>query len=430
MEMIQPNQGLSWYAAQDRVRGIQSALAQQEAQARLLLADAAQAEAAAPYAQEMALAELASKQALGAKRQADTTRVQGDTAAKERDLLNRTVVPLLNDLKRGKMGEAQFYPAIDNILANLPPELATSLTEADYARFRRLTPEQWQQVVQSSMSVKDQMAEKTQNMPEYVRLLQQQQEALANGDKVMADAIGQRIRKLTYIAPRAETGNDQRERKIQSLMAQGVPRNQAVNIVDRNLDIQVNPATGRIVMTDLVRGTATEVPIGEQQDDRVPVPQRQTLWDMSGQGVTGVVRTAQEAAGRVAGQVGVEIGTDVTERRQMFRSAQQDLIRSLAVNPRFPVAEMERIRKEVDITPKAFDSQPALRARMRAVDKTLRTRLAQATRDANDPNLPEDLRSSQAQNAAAIRNFLDQMGVGQPDAQSVFDEADRILEGR
>ena len=296
--MIQPNQGLSWYAAQDRVRGIQSALAQQEAQARLLLADAAQAEAAAPYAQEMALAELASKQALGAKRQADTTRVQGDTAAKERDLLNQTVVPLLNDLKRGKMGEAQFYPAIDNILANLPPELATSLTEADYARFRRLTPEQWQQVVQSSMSVKDQMAEKTQNMPEYVRLLQQQQEALANGDKVMADAIGQRIRKLTYIAPRAETGNDQRERKIQSLMAQGVPRNQAVNIVDRNLDIQVNPATGRIVMTDLVRGTATEVPIGEQQDDRVPVPQRQTLWDMSGQGVTGVVPTAQEAAGR------------------------------------------------------------------------------------------------------------------------------------
>jgi hypothetical protein len=204
--------------------------------------------------------------------------------------------------------------------------------------------------------------------------------------------------------------DDQRERKIQALQSQGLSRPDAENIVDRNLDIQINPATGRVVLTDLVTRRVTELPVGGG-GERTAIPESKTLYSLAGEGATGLAPAIAETGSKVTGQIGGPVAAKVTQRRQAIRTAQQDLIRALSVNPRFPVAEQERIRKEISIDPSILDSDESLRARMRAVDQALRIRLSQAERDANDPNLPEDLRSSQAQNAAAIRNFLDLMGV-------------------
>lgn len=229
-------------------------------------------------------------------------------------------------------------------------------------------------------------------------------------------------RKALYIAPTSSEG-DQRERKIQSLMAQGLDRARATNVVDRNIDIKINDATGRIVMTDLVTNQVTELPVvGAGQ--RAEIPSGQTLFDMSG-GVTGVVPGAAEAISGVTGQVGLPVARDTIERRQAFRTAQNDMVRALAVNARFPVAEMERIRDEINLAPGVFDSTESLQARMRSIDRSLRNRLSQIERDANDPSLPEALRSSQAQNAAAIRNFLDQLGA--PSAGKGISETDDAL---
>lgn len=220
-------------------------------------------------------------------------------------------------------------------------------------------------------------------------------------------------RKATYIAPRAQSEGDQRDRKIQSIMAQGLDRNQAANIVDGNVDIKINENTGRIVLTDLVTRQVTELPVGSATDQRVVVPPSESLYSQVGEGATGVVPGALEAASRVTGQLGLPVAKKTIEVRQGLRTAQGEMIRALAINPKLPVAEINRIRKEIDIDPSLFDSTDALKARMRSMDNSLRRRLAQAERDANDPNLPEDLRSAQAQNAAAMRNFLDQLGAPQ-----------------
>lgn len=220
-------------------------------------------------------------------------------------------------------------------------------------------------------------------------------------------------RKATYIAPRAQSEGDQRDRKIQSIMAQGLDRNQAANIVDGNVDIKINENTGRIVLTDLVTRQVTELPVGSATDQRVVVPPSESLYSTVGEGATGVVPGALEAASRVTGQLGLPVAKKTIEVRQGLRTAQGEMIRALAINPKLPVAEINRIREEIDIDPSLFDSTDALKARMRSMDNSLRRRLAQAERDANDPNLPEDLRSSQAQNAAAMRNFLDQLGAPQ-----------------
>lgn len=217
------------------------------------------------------------------------------------------------------------------------------------------------------------------------------------------------VRKATHVS---STGDDQRERKIQALMAQGLDRARATNIVDRNLDIKINEKTGSVVLTDLVTGSVRELPIASG-GERPPIPAGEALYDQVGQGVTGAIPFVAELVSGITGQVGLPVAEGTIERRQALRAAQQDLIRALAVNPRFPVAEMERIRQEVNITPGVLDSDEAMRARMRSIDKSLRIRLAQAERDAGDASLPSDMRSAQAQNAAAIRNFLDRLVVKQ-----------------
>lgn len=233
--------------------------------------------------------------------------------------------------------------------------------------------------------------------------------------RITRDQYEAAVRKANYIAPAGESRGDQRDRKIQALVDQGLPRSDASNIVDRNLDIQINPATGRVVLTDLVSRRVSELPVGSP-GERVAVPSENTLYDMTFQGVSGLAPAVVETGSKVTGQLGGPVGERTTEYRQAIRTAEQDLVRALSVNSKFPVAEQQRIREEIAISPKVLDSDASLRARMRSIDTSLRRRLAQAERDSNDTSLPDALRSSQAQNAAAIRNFLDTLGVPQESA--------------
>jgi hypothetical protein len=104
---------------------------------------------------------------------------------------------------------------------------------------------------------------------------------------------------------------------------------------------------------------------------------------------------------------------DVVENRQMYAIAANEMIRSLSLNPRFPVAEMERIRKEVNISPGAFTSPEAMRQRMQGVDRGLRMRLDNERRAMTDPNLSADAQSGAAIAVKDIENFLNILGVPQ-----------------
>lgn len=293
------------------------------------------------------------------------------------------------------------FEAQNSATANKPESTLGKLAE-DY-RAGRITKAEYEGARRKALYIAPSAADPID------RLYSAYQTAVQSGDTPRAEVLKRAIDLNTTRAP-AQDGNDQRERKIQALQSQGLSRPDAENIVDRNLDIQINPATGRVVLTDLVTRRVTELPVGSG-GERPAVAQGQTLYSMTGEGVTGLAPAIAETGSKVTGQVGGPVAEKVTQRRQALRTAQQDLIRALSVNSRFPVAEQERIREEIAINPSILDSDESLRARMRAIDQSLRIRLSQAERDANDPNLPEDLRSSQAQNAAAIRNFLDLLGV-------------------
>lgn len=218
-------------------------------------------------------------------------------------------------------------------------------------------------------------------------------------------------------------GPSQRDLKALNLMRQGVPQSTAYNIVDGVVDYEINPNTGRVVYTNKATGEVREVPIaGGVERQPLDMP---SLWRLTEtRDVAGIVPWAREMVGKITGQVGWETGTVPTEARQMFRSAQNDLIRALTLNPRFPVAEIERIQRETNIDPGVFDSDTSLRARMRAVDDYLSYRLQNERRVANDPNMPEQMREDANRAANDIANFLQLMGVpedeqGGPQIRSV-----------
>jgi hypothetical protein len=181
---------------------------------------------------------------------------------------------------------------------------------------------------------------------------------------------------------------------------------EARNIADGNVRIDVLES-GQVRRVNLVNGEVSEVPVASQGQE-IPVPQTgRTLYDLASQ-ATGPMSAVRAGLARV----GVPNDSTVTARTEV-KNAMQELTRALAVNPRFPVAEIERIRADTDLDPAILDNPTAMRARMRGLESYLSRRQAQAERDAADPSLPQEVREGQASNASSIRNFRAVMGVPQ-----------------
>lgn len=211
-----------------------------------------------------------------------------------------------------------------------------------------------------------------------------------------------------------------RERKIADLTARFVASGmddasavaKAQDIADGNLRIEVVPGLGVVREVNVVSGSAREVQLDEGQSAVVGATPQTTLYQLAQSGsIAGVVPGAQEALGKTVGQIpGVPVATDVIQARQEIQVAQNELVRALSVNRRFPATEMERIRKEIQIEPAMMDSTEALLSRMKGIDKSLRVRLANEEATAKNPNLPQQMRADAIQSARDIRNFLNRLG--------------------
>ncbi len=163
-----------------------------------------------------------------------------------------------------------------------------------------------------------------------------------------------------------------REREIEDVMAtHGLDRQDAGKLVDGLIQVTPDPTGGRLFITDLVDGTSR---IAEFSNAPAPEPENipadQTLWALAAQ-ATGPVQSAQAGASQLSGAVGGPIDDETVGARQSFKVAENSLIRAFSLNPRYPVAEQNRIRENVAIQPGVLDSATLMRERMRAVDKFL-----------------------------------------------------------
>lgn len=244
------------------------------------------------------------------------------------------------------------------------------------------------------------------------------------------------VAKLLEISARDPS---ERERKIADIMRTnpGVDYATASNIVNGIVVIRNNPVTGEQeqvnVLTNEVaplrRAAAPAAPaatpsagggageptapgVAPAAAGRQPpsLPPR-TLWEMA-PSVTGIAPAVQEAAQGITGQAGINVATEGLIRdRQTFATVKSDFIKALSANPRFPVAEMERLEREINIIPAAFTDARSLRERMVSVNNDLRRRLQNEERAATDTSLPVPDRQAALSAANNIRNFLSVLGV-------------------
>lgn len=220
-----------------------------------------------------------------------------------------------------------------------------------------------------------------------------------------------------------------RDDKVQMLVDAGVPLNTAKGIVGGRYATSRDPVTGAAQILDKSTGKPVDA-TQEEAEAAEQVSQQTTLWEMAGDDVTGFMPALQETAQGITGQMGVDVASDeLLENRQTFRSAKNELIRSLSINPKFPVKEIERINREVNIEPGAFTDERTLRARMKSVDRYLRNRLENERQAAENDELPAKTREAAAQAAKDIQNFLEIMGVPEDGGEETSELPQGVPEG-
>jgi hypothetical protein len=209
------------------------------------------------------------------------------------------------------------------------------------------------------------------------------------------------------------------EAEINRLVNLGVSLENATKIVSGVSRISTNPANGEITIVDLSNGIATPVrqPTPGEINQPGPPGKGQSLSELA-VGSTGLGKSALMAVQRGYG-LGLDLlGLDATipgaapiiEARQTIDASISALIRALSVNPRFPVSEIERIRKEINIAPKAFTDPETLRARIIGVDNALNNFINSEEASAKNMRLPlEDRRNAEIA-ADDMRQFKNLLG--------------------
>lgn len=301
------------------------------------------------------------------------------------------------------------------IVSELGPEQALrvaqerpGLFDDDDIEVMQRAPDLARQISQAALAAQDQG-----DLPDSV---QEAQFAFPESPEKQREAVGQQFE---------NQGQTARQERVAMLMDSGLDRQTAQNIVAGRYVTSRDPVTGAVDIVD----KATGEPIDRQQDPNQEIgPQARqsdnTLWN-SVEGVPGVANWLQEKYAELGGQIpGVDIGEGTREtvsNRQFFRAAQNSLIRSLSINQKFPVREIQRIQQETNISPNVWDSEAALKERMKRLDNFLRTRMLNEQIAARDESLPAETRQASAQAAKDIKNFLNIMGVpqGQEDIGSM-----------
>lgn len=231
--------------------------------------------------------------------------------------------------------------------------------------------------------------------------------------------IDPRTGQVVFEAPPKPANDPAAEQKIARLMEGGLPREIAVGIVDGRLRVSdgrvLDVATGEVVTAGVPAAPAPDMPATEG-------PREPGLYSRADDG-TGLFSALGAGISATAGQLPGALGRaftaeDMVSARQAFLQAQNDLVRAISINPRFPVAEMQMIRSELGIKPGVLNSPADTRTRMRELDTYLRRRAEVERRAAADATLPRSTRDDAARAVTDIDNFLNILGVPQGDQET------------
>lgn len=217
--------------------------------------------------------------------------------------------------------------------------------------------------------------------------------------------------------------------KARALMAQGFDEQTAIGVASGRYDVSINPVNGERVLVDVA--TQQLIPLrmgqggnaggqapaqgGQQQgaQARPAGAQGKTLYQMADD-ATGVYSGARTGLANTIGQIPGPIGEAAqapkqVEAQQAFDLFKRDLIRSLSVNPKFPVAEMQRI--EGLIPRGVMTSGETLKSSLRVLDQELARIEQEVAAGINDTNMPVEQRQADIITLRGVRAARERIGI-------------------
>lgn len=176
----------------------------------------------------------------------------------------------------------------------------------------------------------------------------------------------------------------------------------------------------------LFPGTGQEQGL-EQVAEQIRTGSERTIWDRV-PNITGIgAGIARKASGFpvVGGDLG--IGPKYRADAQFVTSSARELIRALSINPRFPVAEMESIQREVNISPQTWTNEQAVYSDIVGIDEALEKRVRNYTSTLSDKSISMEMRRGYMDAVVQIESFRDTLGV--PPVVKTPDEARKLPSG-
>lgn len=214
--------------------------------------------------------------------------------------------------------------------------------------------------------------------------------------------------------------------KMDQMISMGIDPRAASGIATGRLKLTVDPINGTRMITDMSTGqpwTGGGLPAapGVPAAPAAPAaPADETFYEMAGEtaGAGSAIRSASTA---VLGQIPL-IGDwfthpETVADRQEVTAASNSLVRALSVNSRYPVAEQERLRKQIGIEPSMWEGEVTARSRMEGIDRYLGKLLVDERAASVNPDLPADRRRDAFVKIEAIESFVRMMGVPEAGAE-------------
>ena len=207
------------------------------------------------------------------------------------------------------------------------------------------------------------------------------------------------------------------EAKIQRVMAANptATRQEVVNALSGVNALSQDTITGEVTNVNKLKNTSS--PISPTQQPQAPQPEApgRTLWDRTKS--TGAINAAKGVAQNLSGQLGINIADpEVQKDITAFDLASKGLIQVLALNKRYPVSEMNEIKKKISIRADAWTDEQSLQANLQALDEWATKEMKKAIADSKNRRLDGKTRQQAEADVIAFQNYLGELGVPQEGA--------------
>lgn len=121
---------------------------------------------------------------------------------------------------------------------------------------------------------------------------------------------------------------------------------------------------------------------------------------------TGVINIITEGVSRWASNfVSSALDDDRTKAKNVLNGADNLLIRAFSLNPRYPVAEQERIRETYGINPKLGESPKSMASKIENLDIFTERELAKLVKSVNDPTTDPIKRLADKATISELKSF-------------------------